>query len=137
MMKNFLLVVVCCLGLTQVAVSAQDIQTKGSISGTVVDFNGAVLQNAKVTVTGEKTVNRVSTTNESGVFEVDNLTPGSYRVKAEQTGFKATAVSDVEVFVGKTTALKLTLRPVASQRWLRSPAALPQLTSQALPSARA
>ena len=46
-MKNFLLVVVCCLGLTQVAVSAQDIQTKGSISGTVVDFNGAVLQNAK------------------------------------------------------------------------------------------
>jgi len=98
-----------CLSFASFVARAQDIQTKGSISGTVVDINGAVVQNAKVTVSGEKTVDRVATTNYDGIFEVDNLTPGSYRVKAEQTGFKATAVSEVEVFVGKTTALKLTL----------------------------
>ena len=109
MITKFLLIMLLCLSFASFVARAQDIQTKGSISGTVVDINGAVVQNAKVTVSGEKTVDRVATTNYDGIFEVDNLTPGSYRVKAEQTGFKATAVSEVEVFVGKTTALKLTL----------------------------
>ena len=54
-------------------------------------------------------VDRTVTTNDEGVFEVDNLTPGTYRVKAEQAGFKAVSVSEVEDFVGKATALKLTL----------------------------
>jgi hypothetical protein len=44
MMKNFLLVMVFCLSLSCVAVHAQDIQTKGSISGMVVDVNEAVVQ---------------------------------------------------------------------------------------------
>ena len=109
MITKFLLIVLLCLSFGSVVAQAQDIQTKGSISGTVADINGAVIQNARVTVTGEKTVNRIATTNESGVFEVDNLTPGSYHVKAEQTGFKAVSVSDVEVFVGRATALKLML----------------------------
>src|SRR5438132_6216880 len=109
MITKFLLIMLLCLSFASFVARAQDIQTKGSISGTVVDINGAVVQNAKVTVSGEKTVDRVATTNYDGIFEVDNLTPGSYRVKADQTGFKATAVSEVEVFVGKTTALKLTL----------------------------
>ncbi len=104
MITKFLLMMLSCLSFGSVVAHAQDIQTKGSISGTVLDINGAVVQNARVTVTGEKTVNRIATTNESGVFEVDNLTPGSYHVQAEQTGFKATAVSEVGVFVGKTTA---------------------------------
>jgi hypothetical protein len=109
MMKTFLLVMVFCLSLSCVAVHAQDIQTKGSISGKVVDFNGAVVQKAKVTITGQKTVDRVVTTNDEGVFAVENLTPGIYNVKAEETGFKTTSASHIEVFVGKTTALKLTL----------------------------
>src|SRR6266705_5374434 len=109
MTTKFPLMMLLCLSFGSVMVQGQDIQTKGSIKGTVVDINGAVVQNARVTVTGEKTVNRVATTDDGGVFEVHNLTPGSYRVKAEQTGFKAAAVSEVEVFVGKTTALRLTL----------------------------
>src|SRR5437762_7168553 len=109
MITKFLLMMLLCLSFGSIMAHAQDIQTKGSIRGTVLDINGAVVRNAKVTVTGEKTVSRIATTSESGVFEVDNLTPGSYHVQAEQTGFKATAVSEVGVFVGKTTALKLTL----------------------------
>ena len=50
-----------CLSFGSVVAQAQDIQTKGSISGTVADINGAVIQNARVTVTGEKTVNRIAT----------------------------------------------------------------------------
>jgi len=86
----------------------QDIATKGSISGRVVDAAGAVVPNAKITVTGQAG-ERVVTVNESGEFEVPNLVPGSYTVKAEQSGFKTVSVPNVEVFVGKAAALKLTL----------------------------
>ena len=79
MITKFLLMMLLCLSFGSLVAQAQDIQTKGSISGTVVDINGAVVQNARIRVTGEKTVDRIATTNESGVFEVDNLTPGNYR----------------------------------------------------------
>src|SRR5437867_6774860 len=90
------------------AAFSQDIARKSSISGKVVDATGSVVPNTKITITGP-TRERVTTTNESGDFEVPNLIPGSYTVKAEQTGFKLVSVPNVEVFVGKSSALKLTL----------------------------
>jgi len=109
MKKSLLLAVALLLSVAHPAFYAQDIQTKGSLSGTIVDVNGAVIQNVKVTITGQETIDRVVTTNDESGFKVQNLTPGTYRVKAERTGFKAVSVSDVEVSVGKATALKLTL----------------------------
>jgi carboxypeptidase family protein len=109
MMKKFLLSIVSCFSLAFFAAYAQDIQTKGSISGTLVDVDGAVVQKAKVTISGQKTVDRVVATNDEGVFEVENLTPGVYNVRAEEAGFKTASISNIEVFVGKTTALKLKL----------------------------
>jgi len=90
------------------AAFGQDLATKGAIGGRVVDAAGAVVPNAKVTVTGP-TGERVAMANEAGEFEVQNLIPGSYTVKAEQAGFKAVSVPNVEVFVGKNSTLKLTL----------------------------
>ena len=87
---------------------AQDTLTKGGISGRVVDSAGAAIANAKVTISGP-TGDRTVTANAEGEFELQNLIPGSYKVKAEQTGFKSVSVPNVEVFVGKTSALKLTL----------------------------
>src|SRR5262245_23266234 len=85
---------------------AQDIITKGSIGGRVTDSAGAVLPNASVTITGQAG-SRTATTNQQGEFEVQNLIPGSYTVKAELDGFKKISVPDVEVYVGKTSTLKL------------------------------
>ncbi len=89
-------------------VSAQDTLTKGGISGRVMDAAGAVIAGAKVTISGP-TGERTITTNSEGTFEVQNLIPGLYKVKAEQAGFKTITVPDVAVFVGKVSALKLTL----------------------------
>src|SRR5262245_51349507 len=87
---------------------AQDIATKGEISGRVTDINGGAIANAKVTISGQ-TGDRTITANAEGVFEAVNLIPGVYKVKVEQTGFKTLNVPGVEVYVGKTSALKLTL----------------------------
>src|SRR5215470_1076463 len=87
---------------------AQDTLTKGEISGRVTDINGGAIANAKVTISGQ-TGDRTITANAEGVFEALNLIPGAYKVKVEQTGFKTLNVPGVEVYVGKTSALKLTL----------------------------
>src|SRR5215510_10645672 len=68
-------------------VLAQDIATKGGISGRVTDSAGAAIANAKITITGP-TGDRTVTANAEGGFEMQNLIPGVYKVKVEQTGFK-------------------------------------------------
>jgi hypothetical protein len=98
-----------CLGLAP-AVWAQDILTKGSIGGTVVDANGAVVPNAKVTISGTtSTGDRTVTTSEEGVFTVDNLIPGRYNVKVEQQGFKVASLQNIEVLVGKQATIRVVL----------------------------
>jgi hypothetical protein len=87
---------------------AQDTLTKGGISGRVTDSVGAAIANAKLTITGQAG-DRTITANADGEFELQNLIPGSYKVKVEQTGFKTLNVPGVEVYVGKTSALKLAL----------------------------
>ena len=89
MKTAFKLFMVLCMALASTAVFAQDIQTKGSISGTVVDKNGAAIPNATVKVNGPEG-ERTATANDQGVYSVDNLLPGSYKVRVESTGFKAT-----------------------------------------------
>jgi len=110
-MKNFLrLFLVLSLAIFSAAIFAQDIQTKGSISGQVTDINKAAVSGATVKVTGPEG-ERTVTANDQGIYKVDNLLPGSYTLRVEQTNFKAAEVSDVTVFVGKTATTNVTLQP--------------------------
>ena len=114
-MKRLLrLALIICLGaipgLITSEVSAQDIQTKGSIGGTVADANGAALPGATVTVTGPEG-DRTATTDTNGVFLVDNLTPATYTVKVTNSGFKTLVATSVQVSVGKQSTLTLRLEP--------------------------
>ncbi len=103
-----LLVLLAGLALVAAPATAQDLMTKGTIVGTVVDSSGAIVPGATVTITGPS-ANRVVITNSKGDYDVSNLIPGKYTVKASLTGFKSASVSDVTVYVGKTSTVKLTL----------------------------
>jgi hypothetical protein len=63
--------------------------TSSSISGTLEDAAGAVVPNAKVTLTGEQNgfVRTVSSTNE-GFFSFPDLTPATFTLSVEAPGFK-------------------------------------------------
>ena len=102
-----LLILLTALALVGPAV-AQDISTKGGISGTIVDTTGAVVPGATVTVTGP-IGERVVITDASGNYDVSNLIPGQYTVKASLSGFKTASAPDVTVYVGKSTSVRLTL----------------------------
>src|SRR6266567_4302366 len=108
MRKLFAFVFALCMTLAAASAFAQDIQTKGSIAGIVTDKNGAVVTGATVKVTGAEGT-RTVTTNDQGIYSVDNLVPGNYTVRVEAANFKASEVSNVTVFVGKTATTPVTL----------------------------
>ncbi len=83
----------------------------GSISGTASDPQGAVVAGAKVTVLNEGTnLTREVTTNGDGQFSVPVLPVGIYTVTVEQKGFSKTEQKNIDVTVGRTTTLRLTLQ---------------------------
>jgi outer membrane receptor protein involved in Fe transport len=96
----FVMLVLAC-GL----VIGQGIVT-GSISGTVLDPQGAVVAGASVRATQVET-NRVFTTTSSngGVVQLPSLPPGTYNVAVDAKGFSKYTAQGVGVVVGKDSAL--------------------------------
>jgi hypothetical protein len=79
--------------------AAQDF--RGAITGRVSDQSGAVLPGVTVTVTHKDTNVPTSTvTNETGIYLLPYLQPGTYAVAAELQGFKKVSREGVEVRVG-------------------------------------
>ncbi len=61
---------------------------RASITGTVSDSSGAAIAAATIRVTGEATNNTLTLqTDSAGEYTARNLTPGSYTVEAEKSGF--------------------------------------------------
>lgn len=108
MKKLWSLSIAACLSLAALTVLGQDVQTKGFIGGTVTDPAGAAVPGAKVTATGQQ-VERSATTNDSGIFRIENLDPGTYTVRVEQAGFKAAVANNVTVFVGRESSINMKL----------------------------
>src|SRR6266436_8845779 len=73
--------------------------TRGVISGTVRDENGAVVPGAQVTITstGNSLTKREATTDDQGFYRVGALDPGSYNVLVEKDGFEKLENRDVVV----------------------------------------
>jgi hypothetical protein len=63
--------------------------TSSALSGTIHDSAGAVIPNAKVTLTGENNgFVRTATTNGEGFFSFPDLTPATFTLTVEAAGFK-------------------------------------------------
>src|SRR5258707_7896233 len=83
-----------------------------TIVGSVTDASGAVVANAKITLTETNTgVDRASTSNASGNFTYPNLPPGRYRVTAEVAGFKKEIRDGINLDVDSTSRVDLKLTP--------------------------
>src|SRR6266496_6478808 len=82
-----------------------------TLSGTVVDQNGAVVPNADITVENIGTaLKRETTTNDEGYFTVPLLPPATYSVTAQRTGFMVTRLETVVLNVGDQKALIIQLK---------------------------
>ena len=94
------------------AVTALGQSDRGAITGLVVDQQNQIVTGTTVTLTNTATgASAEITTDESGNFSFPALVVGSYQVAAERTGFKKFTQSGIQVEVGRTSALTLTLSP--------------------------
>jgi hypothetical protein len=85
-------------------------ESRGSITGKVVDPQNAVVPGATVVVTNTATnVSDKVTTNQTGYFEVGFLNPGPYSVSVESAGFKKLVQSGITLDTGDRLALNLQL----------------------------
>src|SRR5580700_5885292 len=78
----------------------------GTISGTVTDSSGRVINNVQITITNVATgVTRDVTTNDEGFYSAPNLLPGTYEAKFTSKGFKIEARKGIELTVGASVGL--------------------------------
>jgi hypothetical protein len=99
------IVVLVALGFGATFALAQGIVT-GSISGVVLDPQGAVVAGAKVSATHIATNRGFKTeTNSAGLVALRDLPPGAYSLRIEAPNFRSYVANAVSVDVGQDTAL--------------------------------
>lgn len=82
------------------------------LRGYVRDQQGAVVTNAAVTARNPATnTTRAAITNDEGLYEIVNLTPGKYDVTVEAANFKKASLPAVELTIGQRADLDVTLEP--------------------------
>ncbi|MGI8470090.1 MAG: carboxypeptidase regulatory-like domain-containing protein [Pyrinomonadaceae bacterium] len=104
------------LFLANLSVFAQSDNAR--ILGTVTDTNGAVVAGANVTARNEKTgEERTATAGNDGAFSIAALKPAFYTVSVSANNFETSVQKNVELLVGQTVSLTLSLSPkgVAAQ----------------------
>jgi hypothetical protein len=86
----------------------------GTILGTVTDSSGAIISNAKVTVTNTETNADFRTvSSSSGDFNAPALNPGPYRVTVEATGFQKFLTTGLVLTVNQRLRVDAALKPGA------------------------
>ena len=82
-----------------------------TLSGTVEDERGAVVPGAAVSVVNAGTaIKREAVTNGEGYFVIPLLSPGSYTVRAEHSGFMIAEINNIVLNVGDQKALRIPLK---------------------------
>jgi hypothetical protein len=82
-----------------------------SLSGTVTDTSGAVVQGARVeTLSAETGFRRITVTGTSGTYQIPGLPIGSYTVTFFKEGFKPVEFKGVELAVGQPRTIDAKLQ---------------------------
>src|SRR5438270_17471 len=109
-LRDKLILVATCLAL---CIPSFGQVLKGSISGTAVDQQGAVVSGAQVKATNVATGNVLTTTTDnSGLFRFSLIQAGTYKIEVSAQGFKTAQQNDILVVAGQDRglgSLKLTV----------------------------
>lgn len=82
----------------------------GTITGTVTDPSGAAVPNVQVTVVQTETnFESKATTNSEGIYRVQSLNPGTYRLTFEVAGFKRLVHDNIQLRVGDVLPVNASL----------------------------
>src|SRR6185295_2345543 len=105
---SLLLITLAMILFTSARVSiAQQTVTTATLSGSITDLNGAIVNGASVTATNiDQNQSRTAMTDQSGWFRFASLAVGTYRVVVECNGF-STLTRQVTLTVGEPLQLQI------------------------------
>src|SRR5580693_7185043 len=103
----------------------------GSITGTVTDPSGAVVNGAKVTLTNEGTAAALAvTTGSDGSYTFSPVKIGSYKIEATAQGFKTINQSNIVVNVSANVLVNLKLQTGSVTETVEVTSSVPVLQTQ-------
>ncbi|PIP12868.1 MAG: TonB-dependent receptor, partial [bacterium (Candidatus Stahlbacteria) CG23_combo_of_CG06-09_8_20_14_all_40_9] len=83
--------------------------TKGKITGTITDAEtGEALPGANVIIEG---TTMGAATNLEGYYVILNIPPGTYRLKTSMMGYATYTVTEIRVYIDRTTIIHVKMRP--------------------------
>src|ERR1700730_7961593 len=89
-------------------------QDQARIVGTVSDSSGAVISQATVAVTDDKTsAKRQVTADEKGFYVVTNLAPSTYTIVANSPNLAPSEIKSVPLSVGQERTVNVILTPAS------------------------
>lgn len=95
-------------------------QALSGMTGSITDPTGAVVGGANVTITNEATGTAAhAVTTGAGTYAFSGVKPGHYSVSVEVSGFQRYLKTDVNVEVGSTPTVDITLVPGAASQTVR------------------
>jgi hypothetical protein len=101
-----------CLAFVSASVVAYGQSTNGQVSGLITDQSGAAIQDAHITATNVATgVTYSNTTNDSGVYVLPQVLPGTYNVDVVKAGFASLQKKGFLIRTGDRLSLNFTLKP--------------------------
>src|SRR5262245_39901966 len=88
-------------------------QTNSRITGTIHDQAGAAIAGATVTAKNlETNIDRTAVSDAEGRYTFPELRVGRYEVRSEKSGFKPAVVKDINLTIGETAVINLSLELV-------------------------
>jgi hypothetical protein len=102
-------VCICLLQLIMVGTAAAQ-ANRATITGTVTDPSGGTIQGVEVTAVNHDTnVPTSSVTNETGIYSILNLPPGSYSLQFRSAGFKPVDFPNITLIEAQVAQVNATL----------------------------
>lgn len=129
------LMLVICLGLLLVF-SAMGLYAQvlyGSLTGTVTDASGAIVNGAKITALETRTgVSQTASTDSSGIYRFTNILPGNYKVTINAPGFAGQVTNNVLVRVNEVARVDAGLKVASATQEVTVTTEVPLLQTDKL-----
>lgn len=104
---------------------------QGTITGLIQDDTGAVIPNARVSLTSTDTGLVLSTTADAGgIYVFSPVKIGSYKISATASGFETTTQDKVQLHLGERLNVPISLKPGAVSQTIEVTDAPPLLQTQ-------
>jgi len=104
---------------------------RAQLRGVVSDSSGAVIANARVTITDASTnISQVTQSNAAGEYEFTGLRPSTYLVKVDSSGFRSAETRNVVLAVDQQATLNFTLTPASVNSTIEVSTAAPLLDTE-------